>query len=225
MEKCIIAAVASDGAIGKGNDLLWHISQDLRNFKVVTGQSPIIMGRKTFESLGSRPLPGRRNIVISPSLAEKTDRINVPELERYPDFADVVSTLADAYALAEQTLTSENLGPSVEQTYKGDNASVPTEQAIISDGAYALAENNSAVQRCFVIGGAMVYADAIAGVDRLFITHIDATVPSADRFFPEISPLIWTKVSESETFTDPKSGVKFRFAEYIKTVADSPKTL
>lgn len=177
MEKCIIAAVASDGAIGKGNDLLWHISQDLRNFKAVTGQSPIIMGRKTFESLGSRPLPGRRNIVISPSLAETTDRITVPGIERYPDFADVVSTLDDAYVLAEQ----------------------------------------SSDRRCFVIGGAMVYADAIAGVDRLFITHIDATVPSADRFFPEISPLIWTKVSESETFTDPKSGVQFRFAEYVKT--------
>lgn len=207
MEKCIIAAVASDGAIGKGNDLLWHISQDLRNFKAVTGQSPIIMGRKTFESLGSRPLPGRRNIVISPSLAETTDRITVPGIERYPDFADVVSTLADAYALAEQQSAS------ADDNLVGKN---PTD-VIRSVNGESINEYSLSEQRCFVIGGAMVYADAIAGVDRLFITHIDATVPSADRFFPEISPLIWTKVSESETFTDPKSGVRFRFAEYVKT--------
>lgn len=214
MEKCIIAAVASDGAIGKGNDLLWHISQDLRNFKAVTGQSPIIMGRKTFESLGSRPLPGRRNIVISPSLAEATDRITVPGIERYPDFADVVSTLADAYALAEQSYVSAD-GNLAEKNPTDVSRSVNGES--INEYSLSNRECGSSDRRCFVIGGAMVYADAIAGVDRLFITHIDATVPSADRFFPEISPLIWTKVSESETFTDPKSGVQFRFAEYVKT--------
>ncbi len=63
----IIVAIADNGAIGKGNKLLWHISEDLRYFKKVTTGYPVIMGRKTWESLG-RPLPGRRNIVISRSL-------------------------------------------------------------------------------------------------------------------------------------------------------------
>lgn len=223
MEKCIIAAVASDGAIGKGNDLLWHISQDLRNFKAVTGQSPIIMGRKTFESLGSRPLPGRRNIVISPGLAQTTDRITVPGIERYPDFADVVSTLADAYSLAEQSLASTDVDLA-EHSYAVTDADSLAAHSYASTDAFALTEQ-SPERRCFVIGGAMVYADAITGVDRLFITHIDATVPSADRFFPEISPLVWTKVSESETFTDPKSGVHFRFAEYVKIAVPAIEAL
>lgn len=61
----IIVAVASDGAIGRGGDLLWHISADLKHFKALTLGKCVVMGRKTWESLPRRPLPGRRNIVIS----------------------------------------------------------------------------------------------------------------------------------------------------------------
>lgn len=61
----IIAAVCSNGAIGRRGDLLFHLSDDLRRFKALTMGHPIIMGRKTFESFPKGPLPGRRNIVIS----------------------------------------------------------------------------------------------------------------------------------------------------------------
>ncbi len=61
----IIAAVCSDGAIGRGGDLLFHIPADLKRFKALTMGYPIIMGRKTFESFPKGPLPGRRNVVIS----------------------------------------------------------------------------------------------------------------------------------------------------------------
>ena len=60
----IIVAVAANGVIGDKNGLLWHISEDLRNFKRLTTGHPVVMGRKTFESLG-RPLPNRTNVVIS----------------------------------------------------------------------------------------------------------------------------------------------------------------
>lgn len=60
----IIVAVAENGVIGSDNRLLWHISEDLKHFKAVTTGHPVVMGRKTFESLG-RPLPGRRNVVIT----------------------------------------------------------------------------------------------------------------------------------------------------------------
>lgn len=65
----LIVGIGKNREIGKGNDLLWHISEDLKNFKKITSGKPIIMGRKTFDSIG-RPLPKRRNIVISrdPSL-------------------------------------------------------------------------------------------------------------------------------------------------------------
>lgn len=61
----IIAAVSGNGAIGKDNDMPWHISEDLKYFKKTTSGHPVIMGYNTFLSLGCRPLPGRRNIVVS----------------------------------------------------------------------------------------------------------------------------------------------------------------
>ena len=62
----IIVAVAQGGVIGGGGDLLWHISEDLRRFKQITSEHTVIMGRKTYDSIG-RPLPRRRNIVITRS--------------------------------------------------------------------------------------------------------------------------------------------------------------
>lgn len=60
----LIVAVAQNNAIGRNNELLWHISEDLKYFKSTTTGHPVIMGRKTYESIG-RPLPGRRNIVLT----------------------------------------------------------------------------------------------------------------------------------------------------------------
>ena len=61
----IIVAIAENHAIGKNNDLLWHIPEDLRRFKRITSGHKIIMGKRTYESLPVRPLPGRTSIVIS----------------------------------------------------------------------------------------------------------------------------------------------------------------
>ena len=63
----LIAAVARNGAIGKDNALLWSAPEDLKHFRKVTMGCPVIMGRKTWDSLPARfrPLPGRRNIVIT----------------------------------------------------------------------------------------------------------------------------------------------------------------
>lgn len=60
----IVVAVAENGVIGLNNEMPWHLPEDLKHFKRVTMGKPIVMGRKTFESIG-RPLPGRHNIVIS----------------------------------------------------------------------------------------------------------------------------------------------------------------
>ncbi len=59
-----IVAVSSNHAIGRDNDLPWYLPEDLKFFKRTTMGKPVLMGRKTFESLG-RPLPGRVNIVLS----------------------------------------------------------------------------------------------------------------------------------------------------------------
>ena len=61
----IIVAVSDDWGIGKDNELLWHISEDLKRFKDLTLGKTVIMGKRTWESLPRRPLPGRKNIVLT----------------------------------------------------------------------------------------------------------------------------------------------------------------
>ena len=61
----LVVAVSRNGVIGRDGGLPWHISSDLKRFKEITMGKPVIMGRKTWESLPRTPLPGRRNIVIT----------------------------------------------------------------------------------------------------------------------------------------------------------------
>ena len=68
----MIVAMASNHAIGLNNKMPWHLSADLKKFKQITMGSPILMGRKTYESIG-RPLPGRDNIIVSRNVDYQQD--------------------------------------------------------------------------------------------------------------------------------------------------------
>ena len=162
MQKNIIVTIADNNAIGKDNELLWHISEDLRFFRRTTLGWPVIMGRKTFESIG-RALPGRVNVVISRGFTTGED-------------VEVVGSLEEAFATAEST----NL------------------------------------EKCFVMGGGQIYAQALAVADRLVVTHVHTVIEDADTFFPPIDPQVWAVSSRSELFTDEETGYTFEFVEYIK---------
>jgi dihydrofolate reductase len=69
----IIVAVSEDWGIGKDNELLWHISEDLKRFKRLTTGNTVIMGKKTWESLPRRPLAGRKNIVLTDNPQESIE--------------------------------------------------------------------------------------------------------------------------------------------------------
>ena len=87
MERCIIVAIADNNAIGKDNALLWHISEDLKFFKRTTSGNPVIMGRRTYESIG-RPLPKRLNIIITRG-------------DDTPDGTVIAHSLEEAFSIAE----------------------------------------------------------------------------------------------------------------------------
>lgn len=95
----LIVAKAANGAIGKGNRMPWHISGDLKYFKRVTTGHPVIMGYNTWLSLGGRPLPGRRNIVVSRShtAAPECGAEFLPSLE-----AAVAAAGADAAGASDE---------------------------------------------------------------------------------------------------------------------------
>jgi dihydrofolate reductase len=72
----LIVAVADSGVIGRENALPWHLPEDLRRFKRLTLGKPVVMGRRTFESIG-KPLPGRRNIVLTRDTNYRHEGIDV----------------------------------------------------------------------------------------------------------------------------------------------------
>jgi dihydrofolate reductase len=83
----LVAAVARNGVIGNGNQLPWHLPADLKRFKSLTLGHPILMGRRTYESIGG-PLPGRRNLVLT------------QQRDWRAAGTETVPTLADAFAAA-----------------------------------------------------------------------------------------------------------------------------
>jgi len=87
---CIIVAMSSKGGIGRQGKLLCHLPNDLKRFKKLTMGHPIIMGRKTFESLPNGPLPGRQNIVMTRNTQWE-----------HPDGVTVAHSLPEAVAAAE----------------------------------------------------------------------------------------------------------------------------
>ena len=98
MKISIIVAASLNNAIGKNNQMLWNLPEDMRFFKNTTWGFPLIMGRKTFEALGNKPLPGRFNIVISrqpgysagdPQVQEATSLLNALDLARKSDAKEV----------------------------------------------------------------------------------------------------------------------------------------
>ena len=173
IQKILIAAVAEDWAIGKDNSLLWHIREDMKYFRKTTTGYPVIMGYRTWLSIG-RPLPGRANIVIT------KEPFDVPE--------GVI------------------LVPDIDAAYK---AAESVESGILG----------STPDNCFVIGGAKTYSRAMQSADAVYLTHINASVPGADAFFPALGPTVWIKESESDPQVDPENNISFSFAIYRRRAA------
>lgn len=86
----IIAAISENNVIGKDNKLLWHLSEDLKRFKELTTGRTIIMGRKTFESLG-RVLPNRKHIVLTRDLGYNIDSDWVKVIHSIDDLTEYIN--------------------------------------------------------------------------------------------------------------------------------------
>ena len=106
MDISIIVAVTENGVIGKDNQLLWRLSEDLKLFKKRTTNHAIIMGRKTFDSIG-KPLPNRLNIVISRNKALKIEGCEVTDsLEKALELAENQSSLDEIFIIGGEKIYS-----------------------------------------------------------------------------------------------------------------------
>ena len=94
----IIVAVAKNNVIGKDNKLIWHLPEDLKRFKRITTGHTIIMGRKTFESLG-RVLPNRKHIVLSKDKDFKVDDENVQVINDISLLGEYISSEEENFVI------------------------------------------------------------------------------------------------------------------------------
>lgn len=99
----IIVAVAKNNAIGKDNKLLWHLPEDLKRFKKLTMNKNIIMGRKTFESLG-RVLPNRKHIVLCNDMNLNIDDENVLVLDDISKLDNYINSKEENFVIGGATI-------------------------------------------------------------------------------------------------------------------------
>ncbi|OCH99097.1 dihydrofolate reductase [Legionella jamestowniensis] len=153
----LIAAVDENYGLGKDNHLLCHLPADLKHFKKLTMGKPIIMGKKTFDSIG-KPLPGRLNIVLS-------------KQSKPIEGVEVMDSFDKALAL-------------------------------VSDASEVM-----------IIGGAMIYQQALSKASRMYLTMIHHQF-HADVFFPEFDKRNW-QVKEAVFFPkDENNSYDMTFYQY-----------
>ena len=157
----IIFAIAENNAIGKDNQLLWRLSDDLKRFKKYTSGHTVIMGRNTYLSLPNGPLPNRKNIVIT----DKKDEVF--------EGCDMAYSLDEALELA------------------------------------------GGKDESFVMGGGMVYRQALPRAGKLYLTRVHQSF-DADTFFPEIEFSEWNEVSSEYVDSEQKNEYPSTFRLFIR---------
>jgi dihydrofolate reductase len=153
----LVAAVARNGVIGRDNGLAWHLSSDLKRFKALTMGKPMLMGRRTWDSIG-RPLPGRRTLVLTRDRGFRAEG------------AEVVHDWEAALAAAAGT-------------------------------------------ELMVVGGAEIYALALAQADRLHLTEV-AAEPEGDVRFPAFDRAQFRETFREAHPAGPRDEHAFAFVDW-----------
>ncbi len=122
----IIVAVAKNNVIGRGNKLIWHLPEDLKRFKKLTTGHTIIMGRKTFESLG-RILPNRKHVILCNDMEMKIDNKNVEILEDISMLNKYIDSKEENFVIGGATIykllmpyTNKIYLTSINEEFEGD---------------------------------------------------------------------------------------------------------
>ncbi|HMB69842.1 MAG TPA: dihydrofolate reductase [bacterium] len=158
-----IAAMSENRVIGVNGKLPWRLPSDLAWFKRTTMGHPILMGRRTWESVGSRPLPGRTSVVV---------------------------TSRRDYAVPPGALTATSLEDALSQAAEAPGA-----------------------EEVFVVGGGLLYRDAVPRADRLYLTTVHANV-DGDTRFPPLDEPAWKLIFEERRSADERNAYDHTFRVY-----------
>ncbi|UBH05568.1 dihydrofolate reductase [Leucobacter sp. Psy1] len=184
----MIWAEGRDGAIGRGGQMPWHLPEDLAHFKEQTWGAPVVMGRRTWESLPERfrPLPGRENVVVTRN-------------ERYVASGAVVVPSIEA--------ALERTSGVVQREYAEH-----LENLAAAEGAACQSPGSWPEIGVWIMGGGELYRAAMPAATDLVVTRIDVAVPNADTHAPRIDAE-WQLV-RSEGPHRSRTGLDYRFEWY-----------
>lgn len=195
----LVAAVGNNRVIGKDNAMPWHMPADLKYFKRITLGKPVIMGRRTFESIG-RPLPGRTNIIIS----------------RDPDYRnpDCVVVRSIEQALAAARAAAPGAPP---LTYREE---LMPREAGRREGPAALVHLYTS-EEVMVIGGAALFEQLLPSADRIYLTEIKGDFPG-DRYFPALPADTWREQERQDHPADADNPYPYSFVVLTRATAAAP---
>ncbi|WP_304411934.1 dihydrofolate reductase [Nesterenkonia sp. F] len=187
----MIWAQARDRVIGDDGDMPWHLPEDFAHFRAMTRGCPVVMGRRTWESLPEavRPLPGRRNIVVT------GDASRAAEIEGAG--AEAVDSLATGLQVAA--------------------APTSTGASSSSDGSH---DSHGPPERIWILGGGAIYAEAVEHglADAAVVTVIDLAV-DGDTRAPRLPEEDWRLESADPPDGDwhiAENGLRHRFETHVR---------
>jgi dihydrofolate reductase len=185
----IIAAIGKNRELGYQNKLLWNLPDDLKHFKKITEGHTVIMGRKTFESIG-RPLPNRKNIIIT-----RDDDFQA-------DSCEIAHSLDSAIQIAQQHCNPERSEAKSKDLVQGDCQ---------DSSSRSVGTQNDKRCEIFIIGGAQIYEQALPFCDKLYLTLVDDS-HEADVYFPDYSEFKNISIIEKKEY----NGIKYKWVELTK---------
>lgn len=194
MKLIAIAAVAENNVIGINNSLPWHLPEDLAFFKKTTMGAPIVMGRKTYESI-NRPLPGRLNIVITGNKHWQ------PQPDKHGNAREVICHPSE---LPQPKIFSKSPKPTV---------------LARAHGLDVLSTWLAAYDKVFLIGGSQLYNQAIESklLDELILTEIHQSF-EGDAYFPNWEKSEFNEVSRIKNTESPERSWSYDFVRYTKNI-------
>ena len=181
-----ITAVSQNQVIGKENRLPWHIPGDLKFFHDTTKGKALIMGRKTFESLG-KPLPGRLNVIVT---RDKNYHLKTNVTGYLPLWAGGICQL-----MGGGTVPPESMEFALQKSL-----SVVVCASLESAGDFCMQKEilQKYGREIFIIGGGEIYKQSLPWTDRVYLTRIHRDC-EGDTFYPEISLEEFQEVSRKDT--------------------------
>lgn len=181
----IIVAMSENHVIGINNGMPWHIPGELPRFKRITTGHPIIMGRKTYESIG-KPLPNRLNIIIT------------RDKDYHVEGTIICHSLHEAIEKAKKNVIASRFHSNEIAKQSSDE-----KIAAVAHRSFAMTDEENEV---FIIGGGQIFTDAIEIADKLYVTVIHKKI-EGDTYFPD-----YEKIFTKEVFREDHDDGEYNYS-------------